>query len=510
MSIKTISSNYFSQHSIVSLNLIDGNPNSVTYSSLHTFINSGNFFDVNIISIQKTSTNKYLVIFEEQPVYSSSNPVINYRIVQYNSSFVAEYSLFISSPLVVNPNLVAYGNFLYFSVQPNIFYRISYIQGTGFVYSIFETAPMSFFQAIIQNTECLNIDFNTLIQTAPTRTATPTPTPTRQFGVIRKIFNYPAAGRVGCGCNDTTQTCTSVNENGPDLNMVLTSVYMLPGTYPCTLGAFMYTDQNLTTLFEPEGRNFTYRTAGTLGPGCSGNNAIPTIGEYCFRQDPIKGIQLLCGGLSQTVNPVNFIGSETCLFNCNDSLVQNENIQTPFYDCYLLEANSGSVSTSVDTNISCVNNPSYPNFNIVTYPGSKLLGENGSFIHQINFVCPFDPFDPEQLVGPEKLLFTLTKTGPGDENFVFQVLTGNSTSQGFLTSGIVISEVGSCYTTINGNEIISGAGAPTSGGGIKFLLTLTNPNFSYSLPMMGFIVSGDGGGNGSYFNLCTIDEDIYY
>ena len=82
----------------------------------------------------------------------------------------------------------------------------------------------------------------------------------------------------------------------------------------------------------------------------------------------------------------------------------------------------------------------------------------------------------------------------GNENFVFTTNTGIPT----------ISSTFNCYSTISGNQIISGLGAPCcaptgpSGGGGVFIVSNTNPYTS-------FTISGDGGYGGTFINICDFD-----
>jgi hypothetical protein len=83
----------------------------------------------------------------------------------------------------------------------------------------------------------------------------------------------------------------------------------------------------------------------------------------------------------------------------------------------------------------------------------------------------------------------LTATGMvNNENFVFTTNTG---------TGIpTISSTSSCFTTIIGNQILSGAGAPITGGGGKFLIQ-NSVNFT------SLTITGSGVSSGSLLSICT-------
>jgi hypothetical protein len=292
MATKQINTSFNNQTRVFQLNLTPGtfgNPGTITDSLLHTFPLDISNYQSDVISIQKTTTGKYLAILRIQPVFSPSNPVINYTIVQYSALFAQQYSLIVPSPIEVNPYLITYNDGLYFTTSSNQIYEITYSSG-NFSYTLTQTSPV-IIDSAFQNGECLTVDFNTVIQNAPTPTPTltrtPTPTPTRQVGQPRRIWDYGPEGRNdGCRCNALFQICESINLDGG--NMTLLTVYMFPGETPCTIGAFMYTDDTLTTKFVPNGINNSYRPTFV----CIGQ--ISAISSNCFRQDTQLGIQFVC------------------------------------------------------------------------------------------------------------------------------------------------------------------------------------------------------------------------
>ena len=86
------------------------------------------------------------------------------------------------------------------------------------------------------------------------------------------------------------------------------------------------------------------------------------------------------------------------------------------------------------------------------------------------------------------IIFITAAGHTADENFVITTNTGTP----------IITSPYNCYTTITGNEIISGGGAPSgSGGGGKFVIH--NSSSSYT----SITITGDGGSNGSLLAICA-------
>jgi len=114
---------------------------------------------------------------------------------------------------------------------------------------------------------------------------------------------------------------------------------------------------------------------------------------------------------------------------------------------------------------------------------SRYLGQSGAFIYTLLFSSAVN-----------NIIVFLTATGnlnQGNENFIFTTNTGGGVP--------TISSTESCYSTISGNQIFSGAGAPGGsggGGGGKFLIT--NPVGFTTLT-----ISGNGGLQGSLLSICS-------
>lgn len=118
-----------------------------------------------------------------------------------------------------------------------------------------------------------------------------------------------------------------------------------------------------------------------------------------------------------------------------------------------------------------------------TDPNSLWVGVSGSFA--VDFL-----FDPPV----NDLIIVINATGqPQNENFIF------TTDGGPVT---ITEANSSCFSTIVGNEIISGAGASASlGGGGWF--QISSPS-SYS----SMTLSGDGGANGSLLAICEATIEL--
>jgi hypothetical protein len=119
--------------------------------------------------------------------------------------------------------------------------------------------------------------------------------------------------------------------------------------------------------------------------------------------------------------------------------------------------------------------------NIVLPVNSKYLGQFGSFTYTLNFSQPVN-----------NLRVRIAATGAiNNENFIFTTNTG-----GGIPSILTLT---SCYSTVVGNQILSGAGSPeisgTGGGGGFFRIT-------NSVPFTSITVSGNGGLNGSILAFC--------
>ena len=155
------------------------------------------------------------------------------------------------------------------------------------------------------------------------------------------------------------------------------------------------------------------------------------------------------------------------LLTCSGSVVPPATIN----GVVITDSSTGSVSTYTMG--------SYTSCGSVTTPNnSKWLGQGGVFTYTMNFSVPIN-----------NLIVFITGAGvPGDENFIFTTNTGTGIPT--ITSSI------SCFSTIVGNQIFSGAGAGAFGGGGQFVIT-NNVNFT------SVTISGDGGLNGSLLSVCA-------
>ncbi len=109
-------------------------------------------------------------------------------------------------------------------------------------------------------------------------------------------------------------------------------------------------------------------------------------------------------------------------------------------------------------------------------PGSLWVGRYGSYSVTFDFDQPVNDF-----------LFVINAGGSGgNENFIFTV-------DGAPAS---ITELWSCYSSVNGNEVLQGAGAPgnDSGGG-GFLISGAS---AYTQ----VVVTGNGGFEGGFMSIC--------
>jgi hypothetical protein len=293
------------------------NTNGTISTSLVTDLQSTQYFYSEITSIQRTTTGKYLVIFSLRQTINSS---IQSIVAQYSLSWSFNFSVNgINSgpvPLPITSGFFTYQNRLFVPAGTqndgdNRYLELTYSFTEGFQLNLVPQTDPTLHMYVIQNSECLNVDFNTLIQNAPTRTPTPTrtvtptrtpsPTPTPVVGVATRIWDYGPEGRVdGCRCNPLGSFCESTNISGG--SMTLITVYMFPGDTPCTPNAFMYTDSTLSTVFYPNGINYSYRPTFV----CVGQ--ISTISSNCYRQDPLTGIEFVCGGLANITTNGYYFG----------------------------------------------------------------------------------------------------------------------------------------------------------------------------------------------------------
>ncbi|MCE3295010.1 MAG: hypothetical protein K0R65_724 [Crocinitomicaceae bacterium] len=130
-------------------------------------------------------------------------------------------------------------------------------------------------------------------------------------------------------------------------------------------------------------------------------------------------------------------------------------------------SSSGSVSTYSGSFTSCTT---------TTPPNSVYLGQMGSFSYTMNF--------SEQV---NDIVVFITATGSGlNENFIFTT-----------NSGIPeISVVATCFSVVNGNEILSGENSGIMGGGGEFIISAPSAYTSVT-------ITGSGGENGALLSICS-------
>lgn len=154
--------------------------------------------------------------------------------------------------------------------------------------------------------------------------------------------------------------------------------------------------------------------------------------------------------------------------NCGNSVVPPATIN----GVNITSTSSGSASQYANAFTSC----SY-----TTPTNSIHLGLSGSFSYSFNFSQPVN-----------NVVIVITATGTN----INEVFNFNTNQPGSVT----ITDLGSCFSSINGNQIASGAGStPGVGGGGIFQISHTT-NFS------SLTISGPGGDAGSLFALC--DQSI--
>jgi len=154
---------------------------------------------------------------------------------------------------------------------------------------------------------------------------------------------------------------------------------------------------------------------------------------------------------------------------CNTSVVP----PTTINGITITESFAGSVGTYVNPWTSCSSTGG-----VTTPPNSRYLGQSGSFSYTMNFSSSVN-----------NIIIFITGTGHlSNETFTITTNTG---------SGIpTISSTFSCYTTIAGNIITSGLGAPSGGGGGKFLI-------QNSVSFTSLTITGPGGADGSLLSICS-------
>ena len=133
--------------------------------------------------------------------------------------------------------------------------------------------------------------------------------------------------------------------------------------------------------------------------------------------------------------------------------------------------NITATSTGTSTYATAFNSCGY-----VTPANSIWMGSSGAFTYTFYFSAPVN-----------NVVIVVTATGQNvDEVFTFNTNTGSTT----------ITDNGSCFSTIAGNVLSSGAGSGSGGGGGEF-------SISGSTPFTTLTITGPGGENGSLFSLCS-------
>ena len=160
------------------------------------------------------------------------------------------------------------------------------------------------------------------------------------------------------------------------------------------------------------------------------------------------------------------------LLTCSSSVVP----PTTINGVIITDSSTGSVESYANTLSSCSGS-------VIVPANSKWLGQTGVFTYTMNFSSPVND-----------IIIFLGGAGasgrPINENFIFTTNTGDGIPTILSTT--------SCYSTIIGNQILSGANAPvgTGGGGGKFMI-------SNSVDFTSLTISGNGGQDGSILSVCS-------
>ena len=162
---------------------------------------------------------------------------------------------------------------------------------------------------------------------------------------------------------------------------------------------------------------------------------------------------------------IDIKGIAPLVLTCNSSIVPPAVIN----GITITESYSGSVSIYSSAYSSCAGSVTMP-------ANSKWLGQIGPFSYTMIFSSPVNNIT----------IFIAGAGQPGNENFIITTNTGIPS----VTSNV------NCYTTIIGNEILSGLNAdPDGGGGGKFFI-------SNSSSFTTLTITGDGGETGSLLSIC--------
>lgn len=133
----------------------------------------------------------------------------------------------------------------------------------------------------------------------------------------------------------------------------------------------------------------------------------------------------------------------------------------------ITSSSTGSVSTFASAFTSCT---------ATTSANSLYVGQSGAWTVTLTFNQPIND-----------LIVVITATGQNaNENFIFNA-DGNPAT---------VTDLGSCFSTIIGNQILSGGGATATGGGGFFQISGAS---SYTT----LVISGSGGENGALMAVCA-------
>jgi hypothetical protein len=245
-----------------------------------------------IKDIKKTTTNKYIILKENDSTFACT-------IEQYDNSWILEYSQIL--PDLQWQTFYIYNNGIYLiKYNSNNLYQLTYSNGSFITTYVSPVDSISEpFLTSNQQFKCINIDMSYLVPVA----------------VALRIWSYTDQYE-GCSCarraSPLADACKSDN-NGDGLNMIPVTIYMELGKTPCMVGEYMYTDSSLMTFYVPVTGNLSYRITKGTGANCvSTVGDFGTIGSDCYEYDSSSGgIQYICGGLPYNISPGEDFG-DTC------------------------------------------------------------------------------------------------------------------------------------------------------------------------------------------------------
>jgi hypothetical protein len=251
-----------------------------------------------------------------------------------------------------------------------------------------------------------------------------------------------------------------------------------PGCSPNTLGTETFSQSYYLTIGNGDVVSGTSTSILTITDGQVGSNSCVTKLEQSILVNTYSAI--INGGVCNTVtnNPqsqgisYHTLQGTTAPITCSSSVVP----PTTINGIVVTDTYTGAVQIYPGSFSSCGGLVTTPANSI--YLGSDDFFPDTSFSYTMNF---------SQSVN-DIIIFITAAGHTADENFVITTNTGTP----------IITSPYNCYTTITGNEIISGGGAPSgSGGGGKFVIH--NSSTSYT----SITITGDGGSNGSLLAICA-------